>query len=127
MASNGLRAKDVTANPAAGKIIPELRFMFWVSMLTSRHDNRLWVPSIKRIFPNLPPQWPPTGSRKLLHDQVEASRILRNRIAHHEPIFGRDVIADYRRFRTIVSWRSHEAATWMDAIQSVTGLAARRP
>ncbi len=111
----------------AGKVIPELKFMFWVSMLTSRHDNRLWNQSIKTVFPNLPARWAPAISRKVLHDQVETVRILRNRIAHHEPIFERDIMADYQRFRTIVYWRSREAATWMDGIESVTSLAARKP
>jgi hypothetical protein len=120
-------ARARAGHSTAGKVVPELKFMFWVSMLTSRHDDRLWTPSIKTVFSNLTADWTPARSRRLLHDQVESVRVLRNRIAHHEPIFERDVVADYRRFRTIVSWRSSEVAAWMDAIESVTGLAAGRP
>jgi hypothetical protein len=120
---NKARAGHATAS----KVIPDLKFMFWVTMFTSRHDGRLWNPLIKSLFPNLPPSWGPSMSRRVLYQQLDAIRILRNRIAHHEPIFMRDLAADYRRLQKVVSWRSKEASRWMDSFQTVTAILARKP
>jgi hypothetical protein len=112
---------------SAGKVIPELKFMFWVSMLTRRHDSRLWIPTIRQLFPNLPRQLGAAAARRLLHDQVEAIRVLRNRLAHHEPIFTRDLLSEYRRIRAVVLWRSLPTADWLDSMQTVTVVAATKP
>ena len=113
--------------PSAGKIVPEVKLMFWVSMLTSRHQSRLWNPFIRTSFPNIPQQLTTATSRRLLHDQVDAIRIVRNRIAHHEPIFTRDIHAEYRRLHRIVHWRSTDAAQWLNEMQTVTALMRTKP
>lgn len=105
---------------SARKIVPELKLMFWISMLTRRHESRLWNARIRTAFPNLPLHLTAPAARRLLHGQMDATRVLRNRIAHHEPIFTRDVRAEYRRLYRIVRWRSRDAAAWLDAMQSVT-------
>jgi hypothetical protein len=101
--------------------------MFWVSMLTRRHDNRLWIPLIRQFFPNLPPQLDPVPARRLLHDQLEAIRLIRNRLAHHEPIFTKNLLVEYRRMRRVVFWRSRSAAAWLDSMQTITDLIATKP
>ena len=110
-----------------GKLIPELKFMFWVSMLTSRYDRRVWTSLIKTVFPNLPARMPALTARRLLHSQVNSIRIVRNRIAHHEPIFQRNLTADYRRCRSIVSWRSNETARWLDSMERITHVTTEKP
>ena len=36
-----------------GKVIPELKFAFWQSIFTSRHDQRFWNPYLTDLFPNM--------------------------------------------------------------------------
>lgn len=111
---------------AAGKVVAELKFAFWIAMLTSRHDGRLWTPWIKTEFPEFGTS-PPSDCRNRLHVEMEEIRKLRNRIAHHEPIFGRDLVADYERLRQVIAWRSQSAADWTHREQGVTELLASRP
>ena len=43
-------ARDKSSD--VNKVIPELSFVFWQNMLTSRHDDRLWLPHFRSTFPN---------------------------------------------------------------------------
>ena len=112
--------------PSAGKVVAELKFSFWAAILTRRHDGRLWTPSIRTDFPHFGQQ-PPATCRAQLHTALEDVRKLRNRIAHHEPIFGRDLAAEYARIRQVIAWRSNETANWMDREQGVTALLPAKP
>ncbi|HET7230924.1 MAG TPA: hypothetical protein VFJ16_13020 [Longimicrobium sp.] len=51
-------------------------------MLTSRYDQRIWQHEFGRTFPCAPPQ----VNRATVHRCAESLRLLRNRIAHHEPL-----------------------------------------
>jgi ribosomal protein L32E len=52
---------------------------------------------------------------------------LRNRIAHHEPVFTRNLADDYQRIHDMIAWRSPTAAAWMDGKQTVMTLIAQKP
>lgn len=110
----------------AGKVVAELKFAFWIAMLTSRHDGRLWTPWIRTEFPDFV-ALPPAACRNLLHVELEEIRKLRNRIAHHEPVFGRDLATDYKRVWQVIAWRSQQTADWIHREQGVTALLAGRP
>ena len=69
-----------------GKILPELKLHFFEEMLTKRHDGRIWKPYINATFPNAP-HLTVQEIRTQLKDACFKIRKLRNRIAHHEPIF----------------------------------------
>lgn len=112
----------------AGKVIAELRFMFWVSMATARHDAKIWTSHLRAGFPAAPH----TGRsgvlpRRHIHQQADAVRLLRNRIAHHEPIFMRDLRSEYAGFLRIMRWRCPKTAAWLHASQSVTALLGNHP
>lgn len=70
--------KEVTA----GKIISELSFGFWTSLLDSRFEQTLWK-NIRLAFPNCPKT---IRQRKTMSSKFNGVRKLRNRIFHHEPI-----------------------------------------
>ncbi|CAG2141480.1 Abi family protein [Cupriavidus plantarum] len=72
--------RDVAIPP--GKIIAELPFGFWPRLLAPRLEHSLWTPCLHRAFK---PQKAPKRARLKL--QLEELRQLRNRVAHHEPIF----------------------------------------
>ncbi len=97
----------------AGKIIPELKFVFWQQMFDSRHEARLWSTQLHRVLPHLDRTKPIGILRQELHDRLEAIRQLRNRIAHHEPIFKRNLADEFQSTVQLVHYRSPIVASWM--------------
>ena len=86
----------------ATRIVASLSFGFWVAMLGSggriddsggkaNYEMTLWRPALRKAFPHYKPL-----IRKQVHAPLSDLRTLRNRIAHHEPIFA-------RQLRTIMS------------------------
>lgn len=63
-----------------GKVIAELTFGFWRQLTTNSMEKTLWVPYLHHAFPK-------GTSRKEVDGQVGEVNKLRNRIAHHEPLF----------------------------------------
>lgn len=113
--------------PTAGKVVAELKFAFWEKTFTVGQDNRLWIPHMNAAFPGIPAETPIPVARANAFSALQAVRELRNRIAHHEPIFTRNTAAEYQRLHDIISWRNPTAAAWMDRIQKVTALIPLRP
>lgn len=72
-----------------GSVIPEFKFVFWQTMFTSRFDVRIWDPHLRAVMPHLDPSKTVQQLRGLIYTELEQLRKLRNRIAHHEPIFMR--------------------------------------
>jgi hypothetical protein len=69
----------------------------------------------------------PRDGRRMLHSRLEEIRKLRNRIAHHEPIFDRALAHDYSRIIDVISWTSPEAMSWLRSFEKVTRELSRRP
>jgi hypothetical protein len=44
------RAEPRRREPTTGKVIPELKFVFWQKMFTGRHDVRVWDPHLRRVW-----------------------------------------------------------------------------
>lgn len=110
-----------------GKVIPELKFVFWQKMFTGRHDARLWNSALHTAFAHLDPGQSVQVQRAGFHDDLERVRTLRNRIAHHEPIFRRDLRADFATLHSLVQRRCPLTAAWMDAHQQVSALLGCAP
>ncbi|HTJ95105.1 MAG TPA: hypothetical protein VL424_18580, partial [Pararobbsia sp.] len=106
-----------------------MKMVFWSQMLKKRHDGRLWIPYLRTVFPNLPDSSVLTVEqcRTLMATELEKLRKLRNRIAHHEPIFAYDHRDYYMSIRNLVYWRCAATATWMDSIESITAIVQQRP
>ena len=120
--------RSVTRSHATtGKVIPELKFVFWQKMFTGRHDSRLWNPYIYSSFPNADPGLGARAVRTLIYNDLEQIRKLRNRIAHHEPIFSRNLPDDYQRLLELVELRCLVTANWLRGTQNVQAVLATRP
>ncbi|CUJ76141.1 hypothetical protein ACWV16_23860 [Achromobacter xylosoxidans] len=65
-----------------GQIMTQLTFFFWKRLYSKDYANVLWTP-LKNVFPNK------RLTRAEIATQLERLYQSRNRIAHHEPIFGR--------------------------------------
>jgi hypothetical protein len=105
---------------STGKVIPELKFVFWQKMFTSRYDGRLWSAHLRRVMPNLDPAKTVAETRAEIYQNLEHVRLLRNRIAHHEPIFKRHLFHDLGKVTDLVRFRCANTANWMMATQRVT-------
>lgn len=95
--------------PTPGRVVAELPFGFWVSLLGSGTDyeTRLWRPALRHAFPSY------RGRRAPLHREFDGVRRLRNRIAHHEPIHRRDLVADHERIVRLLGYISPEYMAWV--------------
>lgn len=113
--------------PTVGKVVAELKFAFWEKIFTAGQDSRIWNAHFTTSFPGAPPALGVAGARAKAYDDLRSIRTLRNRIAHHEPIFTRDTVADYEMVRELIAWRSPTAAGWVDRKQGVLALASNRP
>nr|BDF97392.1 hypothetical protein [Pseudomonas aeruginosa] len=63
----------------------------------------------------------------MIYDELDKVRGIRNRIAHHEPIFQRNLAADYARMIRLVKWRCPRTAAWLNEVESVRALIKKRP
>jgi hypothetical protein len=101
-----LAAERKTETP--GAIVAALTFGFWTSMLGGEYEN-LWQTTLNRIARR------DDGKglrRKDLSAPLTPIRILRNRIAHHEPILHWDLPRHYEAIVRTTGWLSPIAAAW---------------
>lgn len=113
--------------PTSGKVVAELKFAFWGSLFVSAQDGRLWSPHLANIFPGLPHPISVSHAREKLYNDIETIRKLRNRIAHHEPVFSRNLADDHHRIMNIIHWRRPAAAQWLNGVEKISGLLNNRP
>jgi hypothetical protein len=82
-------------------VVADLPFGFWTSMLSTRYDVPLiWRSNLRVAFPYFPPSLP----LRSVHSPMERIRILRNRIAHHEPIFDRRLDFEHGEILKVIGW-----------------------
>ncbi|WP_197708852.1 Abi family protein [Leminorella richardii] len=109
------------------KVIPELKFVFWQRLLTRNNDCRLWNKHLNAIFPHIDPSWEINQRRQFIYERLERIRKLRNRIAHHEPIFLRELDTEYQIITQLIHLRSGITAEWMALHQQVQELIQHSP
>lgn len=77
-----VKARQAMFDISQGQVISQTTIAFWKRLYSNDYHTELWKPSLKKVFPN----------KKL--DRTDVSRSLeiiysaRNRVAHHEPIYG---------------------------------------
>jgi hypothetical protein len=77
-----------------GKVVAELNFGFWRYLTTTIHDGTLWVPYLRWGFPvGMRAAGPVPLSRPVVDGAMGELHMLRNRVAHHEPLLGADLTA----------------------------------
>jgi hypothetical protein len=88
-------------NPSVDVVIADLSFGFWTSMLTAHYAIPLsWKKNLPAAFPYMPANLPLRSAQRPMEDV----RILRNRIAHHEPIFDRRLDISYGEIMRLIGW-----------------------
>jgi hypothetical protein len=100
--------------PSQARIVEELSLGFWVNLLRpgpgGAYTRYLWGPALSKAFP--------AGTRRsIIAGRLGPLLRFRNRVAHHEPIFWRDLPGHYNSILwmiqkvapTLVPWVSHHA------------------
>jgi hypothetical protein len=118
-AKEAVRRGHPAVNPP--HVIAELSFGFWVSLLNKKYHQSLWIPALGKAFPHAHAQ------RSSIHQSLDYIRILRNRIAHHEPIFGRHLAQDYQSIIQFIGWMNQTKAAWIDQHNSCMQVLGHRP
>jgi hypothetical protein len=93
-----------------GKIISELSFGFWTSLLDSKFEKTLWK-NIRLAFPNCPKN---IRKRKTMSSKFNGVRKLRNRIFHHESVtWNIDALTNYKNeIIEGINWLDKDLFEW---------------
>ena len=96
------------------KIIAELTFGFWVTLLNSEYELSLWK-SLRLAFPHMPKK---DRKRKNVSSPCNALRKLRNRVFHHESIcWDLDYSTDiHNRLVMVLGWINTDMPSWLDEV-----------
>jgi hypothetical protein len=86
----------------ANRIVAEVSFGFWTSLLDRRYEQTLWPRLLKPAFPHMPRK---QRTRDNLSKRFQKVRQLRNRVFHHEPIWHwRDLAQQHHDILEALSW-----------------------
>lgn len=106
-----------------GKLLPELKFVWFENVLTARHDGRIWKHHIRTAFPNAPASLTPSDIRVHLKSSCYLIRKFRNRCGHHEPVFNNpDLYRILPLMLDVIEWRCTDTKKWLSQQESVTEL-----
>lgn len=97
--------------PTPGRIVAALTFSFWTAMFGSDYET-LWQKVLHRI---VAPSAPKGLKRKSFSTPLTPIRLLRNRVAHHEPILEWNLGRHHAKMLELTEWLSPAAAEWCRA------------
>ena len=92
----------------AGGVVASLTFSFWTTMFNKDYET-LWQQVLHRIAD---PAAPKGLKRKSFSGPLTRIRVLRNRIAHHEPILGWNLGKHHAEILELTEWLSLPASKW---------------
>lgn len=101
---------------STGKVIADLKFIFWESVFTNRFDVQIWHKNICNVLPNAAaclPATTPGGVRSVVHTHLELIRRTRNRIAHHEPVFSKNLQEVLDAALVLINFRCQHTHLWV--------------
>jgi hypothetical protein len=106
--------------PTSQRMISELPFGFWVTLLSKRYRN-LW-PNLAAGFPGMPSRNPND-----LFCKAASMRDLRNRIGHHHRIWTLELREKHDELLSIAGYIDAEFGEWLTSTSRVPGLLRTRP
>ncbi|RUM94717.1 MAG: hypothetical protein DSZ28_01680 [Thiothrix sp.] len=124
-AQNDLRRK-AKEHETTGSVVAGLRFAFWEKMLTNRHV-KIWEEQFPIVFTGWNDRRPILDSVKYCREEAERIRKFRNRIAHHEPIFSRNLNTDYKRLIEMLNLINPAVGDWIRRVSTVEDILGERP
>ena len=106
----------------ADRVVSELPFGFWRFLISRRNQSTLWPFALHRSFPNLPKR-----GLRVLNPQLRSLHLIRNRIAHHEPIHSFPLSQVHDSCLDVLGYVSTEARLWVAERSRVLAAIADRP
>ncbi|MEO3414600.1 Abi family protein [Roseovarius sp. CAU 1744] len=100
-----IEPEDVTS----GKIVAELKFAFWVGLMSRTYDSSIWRAALYKAFAATTGQ-----KRSVVHGRLNMLRRFRNRVAHHEPIFHKDLEKTHNEIIETIIWMCPKTAKWAE-------------
>jgi len=116
------RVRELGRPESPGRVVAELSFSFWKFLLARRYEATLWTPHLRHAFPHLRPQ-----SREHVFAALETLNVVRNRVAHHEPIYRRDLNGDMLTLFRVLDWIEPDVRLWAASISRLPTILALRP
>ena len=107
-------------NASDSQTISELSFGFWRFLITRRHTV-LW-PDLASAFPGAPDR-----RRETAEEPIARLHELRNRIAHHQRIWNRDLAARYADLLLVAGYLDVDLPGWIGRSCTVPALLRSRP
>lgn len=114
------RVRRKGKRPSDSQTISELSFGFWRFLITRRH-TALW-PDLASAFPRAPDR-----RRETVEDPVARLHELRNRIAHHQRVWNRDLAARYADVLLVAGYLDADLPAWIARACKVPALLRARP
>lgn len=114
------------ARASAGKVMAELSFGFWSHLTSASHEKSVWVPYLHHAYP-------PKTVRSTVDAMVSTINSVRNRIAHHEPLFDRIATPEqepaqaHATLTAVLSLLSPDIATHVSGTSTVAAVLSQRP
>ncbi len=88
-------------------IVAQLKFAFWVGLLGPKYDATLWRKALFKGFLKT------TGKKRSeVQQRFNAIRRFRNRVAHHEPIFDRELEKTHSEILEAIGWMCKDTMAW---------------
>ncbi len=85
-----------------GRVVAELSFGFWTTLLSRPYERRLWPALLPLVFPNIPSS---QRTRSNVSLRFNGLRHLRNRVFHHEPVWNRPTLPnDHDTIIETIGW-----------------------
>ena len=102
------------------QIVAGTDFGFWTALLHSENEE-LWRSALHKAFPGS------SGKRKDVVAVLEALRVFRNRLAHHDSLLAVDVPFRFNQMLQVLRWVDPRAEQWLLAVERISEVLARRP
>jgi hypothetical protein len=109
------RLTSENRTPTRSRLIASLTFGFWTALF-SGHYETLWRTTLVKAFPN------GNGRRNQVRKSLARVLHLRNQVAHHEAIFGRNLAKDYRVMLEVAGMIDANARDYIESISRVDSL-----
>ena len=107
-----------TPVPSSDQVVAATSFGLWVGLTGAgvprdralSYETTLWQPRLQHAFPRRGDR-----RRKYIHAKLDAIRLLRNRIAHHEPIYRAPLLALYDDIVELAAMIHPDARDYIDS------------
>lgn len=104
-------------------IVSSLPLGFWLHLCSTGLRGTVWKGKLRGLFAHLPT----IAGEQDIYNAVDRLRRFRNRIAHHDAIFDKRPLREFKNIEAIIGWTSPEALWLMRQISSPARAINGRP